>query len=265
MKPAKQILLASAILVGAVAGLQAQDQTYELSPQAITFALTTKSFVGGTFEVDPDTGKLTKIPAFSSEVETLDKAGNVVRRVSTEAAKAVTGRLGNAQILAAVLDSLPDGVASGWSIVVKNDEEGTPGIWAIKKNQDDVSLRDVIAVSAPDSGAYSYVQTYTASYDNEGSVTRESTTFTASGTNEGPISMTFAGAELLGSLVQPFRGVTYNPDSTDKSVVELAIVPGAGRVTGVIGSSSNEETGTTIYGGTVNIAAATGKVVKLEM
>jgi hypothetical protein len=264
MKLAKQITLTAAVLVGAVAGLRAQDQAYQLSNQAVTFALTTKSFVGGTFEVDPDTGKFTKIPAFESLVETLDKDGNIVRSVSTTASKAVTAKLGNAQILAAVIDSLPDGVVSGWSIVVKTDVEGTSGIWAIKKGQEDFDLSEAISVSVPETGAGSYVETYTATY-KDGELTKETTSYAASGTTEGLISMELAGANLFGSFVQPYRGVTYNPDSTDKSVVELVYVPGAGRVTGVLGSKEGEEGATTLYGGTVSIAAATGKVVKLEV
>lgn len=263
MKLEKYLILASAILIGAVAGLQAQDQTVSISPQAVTFALTTKSFVGGTFEVDPDTNRFTRVPAFSSEIETLDKDGNVVRRVTTEAARAVTGRMGNAQILAAIVDSL-DGTTSGWSIVLKTDEEGNSGIWAVKRGQDDVSLSEIISFVSPSTGAYNVVQTYSARY-NQGDLTSETTTYAASGTIEGPISMSLLGTELVGAFVQPYRGMTFNPDSTDKSVVELAIVPGAGRVTGVIGSQEDEETGGTIYGGTINIAAARGTIVKFEL
>jgi hypothetical protein len=264
--------IASLLLIGAATSIRAQDQIVEISPQPVTIALTAKSFVEGTFEVDPETGKLTKTPAFESVVETLDSNDNVVRSVTTNAAKAVTSRLGNAQILAEVVDSLPDETISGWSIVLGTDEEGNPNVRAVKKGQEDVDLSELISFETQTSGPYNIVETYTARYTAgsdevpseliEGS---EKTVISARGTDEGLISIQFADADLAGSFVQPWTGMTYYPDSTDTSLVEVAIIPGAGRVTGVIGMAETENELGTIYGGTINVAAAKGKVVSLDV
>jgi hypothetical protein len=260
MKLAKHIILTSAVFAGAVAGIHAQDTMVSITTPAATFALTTKSFVGGTFEVD-ENGKLTKTPAFESMVETYDKNGNLVKSVSTSAAKAVTGKLGNAEILNSVIDSL-GGSIKGWSIVASSDN-GNPVFMATKKGQDNVDLSDVLSADLPESGAYSDIATYTASYDTDGNVTKESTTLASSGTVEGAINFQVAGADLSGYFVQPYKGLTYNPDSTDKSTFELVNIPGAGKVTGVIGQGEDEN-GTILYQGSVSVAAASGKVVKLQ-
>lgn len=263
-----KLSITTSLLFCALTGLQAQDQTVEISPQAVTIALTAKSFVGGTFEVNPDTGKLTKIPAFESVIETYDKNDNLTKSVTTYAAKAITGKLGNAQILPEVVE----GSISGWSIVLKSDEEGTPAVWAVKTANkvvvEEIDLSELISFETQTSGAYNITETYTAKYtpgsDEEPSELiegSEKTTITGKGTDEGPISMNFAETALVGSFVQPWTGLSYNPDSTDKSVLELALIPGAGRVTGVIGIAEDEEAGSTIYGGGINLSAAKGQIV----
>ena len=74
--------------------------------------------------------------------------------------------------------------------------------------------------------------------------------------------MSVDGAELAGSFVQPYKGLTYFPDPTDKTSPEIVDIPGAGKITGVLGSKEDEDGGSKIYGGSIGIAAAKGSIVK---
>jgi hypothetical protein len=260
MKISKTIL-ASAVLAGAtVTGLQADSVS--VSNQVVTLALTSKSFVGGTFEVGED-GKLTKTPAFESTVETLDKNGNPTRVVVTNAARAVAGRLGNKELLESIKDDLLDGSITGWSIQLSQTED--EGFVAVKSGQDPVSLSDVISANFEGvGGAYSVVQTTTNRYTGE-ELTSSVATVTGRGTDEGPVSfgITTPAGEVAatGLYVAPWTLLQYYPDSTDKSVVESAYIPGAGRVTGIVGSASTEDA-SALIGGTISLAAARGTVNK---
>lgn len=284
MNTLKLTPILSTLLVGAVTELHAKVQTVA---QAVTITLTAKSLVGGTFvseegayvmEEDPETGKLIKTPTFNSTIETLDENDNVTKRVTSSIAKTVTGKLGNAQILAEFVDSL-DGTIAGWSIVLLTEVNslgiGNPiGFWAVKKNRENVYLGDVIDLEGITGGPYNIIETYTAKY-TRGSINEpseliegsEKHTIAAKGTSEGPITIKFADTDMVGSYIQPWNSLTIDPDST---VAEITYDLGAGRVTGLLGASDFSvledpiHSGVyvnTIYAGRINIAAAKGKVV----
>lgn len=260
MKLKSTLILAS--MFAAIAAISSvHADSVSVSDQAVTIALTTKAAAPGTFEVDPETGKLTKTPAFESQVDTLDKDGNVVKSVSTTATKAVTGKYGNKELLESIKDDFLDGTILGWSLVI-SAEDGS--LMAVKKNQDSVPLD--ISATAPETSFGTSVDTTTNKYDSDGMQTSSVNTKTATGSAEGKYTFTILNSELVGSFVQPFTGMAYYPDSTDKSSQELAIIPGAAKISGIIGEAeltdANDNTVTAIIGGTVTTAAAKGTLVK---
>ena len=263
MKLTIKLLLASVVAIGAMnSGLRADSVS--VSNQAVTLALTTKTAAPGTFEVDPDTGKLTKIPAFESTVETL-KDGNVTKSVYTEATKAITGKYGNKELLESIKDDMLDGIISGWSIQV--DSEGA--VLAVKSGQDSVDLSELLALSPAETEFGSYIQTTSNTYNADGDVTSTKVATTAKGTVEGAFGFTILGADVVGAFTGAFTGLPYFPnnsvDSPDKTYQDVAYIPGAGKITGIIGEgviTNNDVESSAIVAGTASIAAAKGTIVK---
>ena len=259
MKLKTKLILAS-VFAAIAATSSVRADSVSVSDQAVTMALTTKVAAPGTFEVDPETGKLTKIPAFESQVDTLDKDGNVTKSVSTTATKAVTAKYGNKEILESIKEDSLDGTIIGWSIVI-SAEDGS--VMAVKKGQDNVALD--ISGTSPEIEFGTSVDTTINKYDADGNQSSVITK-TATGSTEGKYTFTILGSEAVGSLVQPFKPMPYYPDFTDKSIQELAYIPGAGKITGVIGEAAltdaNGNPVTAIIGGSITTAAATGTIVK---
>ena len=260
MKLKTKLILAS-VFAAIAATSSVRADSVSVSNQAVTIVLTTKVAAPGTFEVDPETGKLTKIPAFESQVETLDKDGNVTKSVSTTATKAVTGKYGNKEYLKSIEEQLEGGI-NGWSIVL--DAEGL--LMAVNKNYDPVPLdisydSEELRVEIGTS-----VDTTINKYDAEGGQLSSENTKKATGSTEGKISFEFEGDTLIGTQVAPFTSLAYYPDPDDKSNQELAYIPGAAKITGIIGgfelTDDNDNPVTAIIGGTITTAAAKGTLVK---
>ena len=260
MKLKTKLILAS-VFAAIAATSSVHADSVSVSDQAVTMALTTKVAAPGTFEVDPETGKLTKIPAFESQVETLDKDGNVTKSVSTTATKAVTAKYGNKEYLKSIEEQLEGGI-KGWSIVL--DAEGL--LMAVNKNYDPVPLgisydSEELRVEIGTS-----VDTTINKYDAEGGQLSSENTKKATGSTEGKISFEFEGDTLIGTQVAPFTSLAYYPDPDDKSNQELAYIPGAAKITGIIGgfelTDDNDNPVTAIIGGTITTAAAKGTLVK---
>jgi hypothetical protein len=260
MKLKTKLILAS-VFAAIAATSSVRADSVSVSDQALTIALTTKVAAPGTFEVDPETGKPTKTPAFESQVETYDNNDNLTKSVSTTATKAVTAKYGNKEILESIKDDLLDGKTSGWSIVT-SAEDGS--VMAVKKGQDNVALD--ISGTSPEIEFGTSVDTTINKYDSDGIQTSSVNTKTATSSIEGKYSLTILGFEAVGSLVQPVTAMAYYPDPTDKSNQELAYIPGAGKITGVIGEAeltdANDNPVTAIIGGTITTAAAKGTLVK---
>ena len=263
MKLTIKLLLASVVAIGAMnSGLRADSVS--VSNQAVTLALTTKTAAPGTFEVD-DTGKLTKIPAFESTVDTLDKNGKVTKSVYTEATKAITGKYGNKELLESIKDDMLDGTSAGWSIQV--DSEGA--VLAVKSGQVSVDLSEMLALATAETQFGSYIRTTTNTYNADGDVASTKVATTAKGTVEGAFGFTILGADVVGAYTGAFTGLQYYPDNSvetpDKTNQDVAYIPGAGKITGIIGEgviTNNDVDSSVIVAGTVSIAAAKGTIVK---
>jgi hypothetical protein len=72
-------------------------------------------------------------------------------------------------------------------------------------------------------------------YDAEGGQLSSENTKKATGSTEGKISFEFEGDTLIGTQVAPYTTLAYYPDPDDKSIQELAYIPGAAKITGIIG------------------------------
>ena len=261
MKLKTKLILAS-VFAAIAATSSVRADSVSVSNQAVTIVLTTKVAAPATFEVevDPETGVLTKIPAFESQVETYDNNDNLTKSVSTTATKAVTAKYGNKEILESIKEDSLDGTIKDWSIVI-SAEDGS--VMAVKKGQDNVALD--ISGTSPEIEFGTSVDTTINKYDADGNQSSVNTK-TATGSTEGKYTFTILGSEAVGSLVQPFKAKAYYPDPTDISIQELAYIPGAGKITGVIGEAAltdaNGNPVTAIIGGSITTAAATGTPVK---
>ena len=224
--------------------LTAQD-SFEAGPQAVTVALTGKFAVPALFELD-ENGKPVldddkqKIPTDSTEVNTLDKNGNVTRTVQTQAQKILTFRYGNAQILQELKDTSLDGTVAGWALISFSDGAGSYQLIARKKGLDDVDLGAALSIS-PAVSSYTVVETTANTYDKEGSPL--TTTVTGSGTyvNEGTAeaSVDALGVVLGGPCVENLADFRYYPDSTDKSSQEVLTLSKGARAPALAGIGDN--------------------------
>jgi len=86
---------------------------------------------------------------------------------------------------------------------------------------------------------------------------------------EGAFGFTILGADVLGAYTGSFTGLPYFPDyavdTPDKTNQDVAYIPGAGKITGIIGEgviTNNEVESSVIVAGTASIAAAKGTIVK---
>jgi len=171
-------IIATAAAISLPASIS-QAVSYELNAQATTVALTLKFEVEGTFYFDTDeNGKLVKVPSYDSLSEKYDKNDNLVSSVSVQAAKVVSAKYGNAEIIKelAEADQLPDGKASGWALVAIPDGGGIDGQYEIvARKKIDGEIVDVpVAVSVSitrGATAYTITDTIANKYDKDGNQT----------------------------------------------------------------------------------------------
>jgi len=251
--------------------VKAQDSVeYALSPQIFSFNITIKSMVGGTFEVDSDTGRLTRIPAFESTLLTYDRSGNLTRRVETYAAKLATARYGNANLLneLAAAGLLGSGGARGWSLLAIADGAGGYDVVA-RKGSEELSLEDFVDVYAFAAiAAYNSNNTTNWKYTfSDGQIVSEIATMTGSGTYsyEGPASLAL-NTEMLGELslsgtmTESGSEFRWYRDSADKSSQSHLPVSRGVRIAGLAG-------GPTVGGGEIWAAGTAsigaGRAVKV--
>lgn len=290
--------LASVLAIGALKTTASANEYLEdyidVTPQAVTFALTAKYSAPGLTIKDPDSGQ--NIPSFVSYSETYDKNDNLTKATERYSAVAKTFKYGNAEIIKALIESgTIEGPASGWALLALNSDAGVdsenyeesqgPTIIARKKNFEDV----VLPFSIDDSGIgvmtgkgdYNLTNTWRV-IDGENVLTSSVVTYSETGTDEGtakitlPISNAALGEEplqvsLSGAYSGSGREMTYYPryydyDTdkivTDKSEIYSTWIPGAASIRGVTGSAfSGEFEAVVVFGGTINLAASTGRLI----
>jgi hypothetical protein len=240
-----------------MATLRAQEVTYELAPSAVTLAFVIKKTTEGTFERDDLGGAFIKedrkkIPAF----ENTWKTGRVVDGSIPEptrdnfefVSKISSTRYGNRELIQDLVDQgeIP-GPVSGWKLVYvyedpTESEEAT--LVARKRGQDDVEL-DILDIEIS-GGAYAanFLETTAFKYDKDGGITSEVATVRGRSNWEDAVSLEFNIGEFTATLGGLEIGsetlFSYYPNPEDRSSVEFFGVPGASRMTNLVGTAGSE-------------------------
>jgi len=262
IKSSRTLLAASCIILASSAIIARADYV-SVSNQAVTFALTRTSHIGGILEPVP--GSTRGKPVFQSVVKNYDKSNNLVRQVTTQAAKAVTEKIGNLQVLEAIKDDFLDGTTLGWSIEVRDNQDGTQVILAKKQNKEDVDLSEIMPFSLPPVGSYNETETYQATYAANGSVISQATNYSGSGAFRGPFSLKINGDQIFASGVMPYKIMTYFENPSDKNTPTIVPILGAVNLYNFIGLGFNKDNQTPIvYGGSISLTAAKGTLVRSE-
>lgn len=262
IKSTRTLLAASCIILASSAIIARADYV-SVSNQAVTFALTRTSQIGGILEPVP--GSTRGKPVFQSVVKKYDKSNNLVRQVTTQAAKAVTEKIGNLQVLEAIKDDFLDGTTLGWSIEVRGNQDGTQVILAKKQNKEDVDLSEIMPFSLPPVGSYNERQTYEATYAANGSVISQATNYSGSGAFRGPFSLKINGDQIFASGVMPYKFMTYFENPFDKNTPTIVPILGAVNLNNFIGLGFDKENQRPIvYGGSISLTEAKGTLVRSE-
>jgi autotransporter-associated beta strand protein len=256
-------LLAASCIILASSAIIARADYVSVSNQAVTFALTRTSQIGGILEPVP--GSTRGKPVFQSVVKKYDKSNNLVRQVTTQAAKAVTEKIGNLQVLEAIKDDFLDGTTLGWSIEVRGNQDGTQVILAKKQNKEDVDLSEIMPFSLPPVGSYNETETYQATYAANGSVISQATNYSGSGALRGPFSLKINGDQIFASGVMPYKFMTYFENPSDKNTPTIVPILGAVNLNNFIGLGFDKENQRPIvYGGSISLTEAKGTLVRSE-
>ena len=262
IKSTRTLLAASCIILASSAIIARADYV-SVSNQAVTFALTRTSHIGGILEPVP--GSTRGKPVFQSVVKKYDKSNNLVRQVTTHAAKAVTEKIGNLQVLEAIKDDFLDGTTLGWSIEVRDNQDGTQVILAKKQNKEDVDLSEIMPFSLPPVGSYNETETYQATYAANGSVISQATNYSGSGAFRGPFSLKINGDQIFASGVMPYKIMTYFENPSDKNTPTIVPILGAVNLYNFIGLGFDKENQRPIvYGGSISLTEAKGTLVRSE-
>jgi autotransporter-associated beta strand protein len=262
IKSTRTLLAASCIILASSAIIARADYV-QVSDQAVAFALTRTSQIGGILEPVP--GSTRGKPVFQSVVKNYDKSNNLVRQVTTHASKAVTEKIGNLQVLEAIKDDFLDGTTLGWSIEVRGNQDGPLVILAKKQNKEDVDLSEIMPFSLPPVGSYNERQTYEATYAANGSVISQATNYSGSGAFRGPFSLKINGDQIFASGVMPYKFMTYFENPFDKNTPTIVPILGAVNLNNFIGLGFDKENQRPIvYGGSISLTEAKGTLVRSQ-
>ena len=253
----QSLLIATILAIGASQTVQAQ-QALEASSQAATIAFTGKAQVPGYAEKDPDTKEVTYTTDGSSSKE--DKNGNITQTIEAYKMGSAAYKYGNKEIMQEVIE----GSIAGYALVYQNG-----ALVAYNAKTDDAQSVDVDISALAELEAFTAtsLRTTNNTYNKDGEQTSATQTYSDSGTIEGPVAVTYGGAEMIGYAAGSYKAATwYNTTEDDKgktvldkSAMESVIIPGAVKITGLSGSLEGES-GLEVFTGSVNLAAA--KAVK---
>ena len=236
--------------------LRAQDTTYELAPSAVTLAFVIKKTTEGTFEREAVGGAFIqedrkKIPAFENAWETGRIVDGEITQPSGDnfefVSKISSTRYGNRELIQELVDDeIIPGPVSGWKLVyVYGDptklEEAT--LVARKQGQDDVDL-DILGIEFSGGvDATKILETTAFKYDKDGVTTSEVATVRGRSNSEDAVFLQINigefAATLVGLAINSETFFSYYPDPEDLSSVDFFGVPGALRMTNLVGMETD--------------------------
>lgn len=284
MKTHRAIITMAACAALALPALNSSAQEfveYTTGAHSVTIALTLKTTVPGTFEIDPETGAKAidpetgkPIPAYESSFSNYDKNGNITKDTFTYVAKVLSQKYGNAELLRelaanGLLD--PNSTSpSGWTLLATNaSADPTATVYnliARKKGFDDVALE--INLSALDKvPSYTSTDINTYSYNADGDPT---STATGSGSysSEGLVDISFNLSGEQGAPSDTLTGIfsetgsefRWYADPADKSVQQKLYISKGAKITGLAGEITGGET---FYFAVGTASIGAGKAVKV--
>jgi hypothetical protein len=224
---------------------------------------TGKVQVPGYAEKDPLTKEISYTTEFSSSNE--DKDGNPTQEITGYKMVSAAYKYGNRELLLEAFEGDSSAIR-GYAIVYEDGQ-----LIAKNKDGDKVTIDlDVSELSETEAFTANSLLTTSMTYDNEGTSTSTTQTYTGSGTIEGPILVTYGDLEMIGYKsgsykVATWYGMAFNPKTEksilDKSTVNYVRIPGAVKITSLAGSQEGK-TGTDVFTGSINLSAA--KAVKVS-
>jgi hypothetical protein len=255
----QSLLIATILAISASQTVKAQ-QALEASSQAATIAFTGKVQVPGYAEKDTETKEITYTTQLISSKE--DKNGNITQEIEGYKMGSAAYKYGNKEILKETLGE--DVSISGYALVYQDG-----ALVAYNAKTEDIQSVDVDISALAELEAFTATTLTTTNntYNKDGDQTSATQTYSDSGTIEGPVAVTYGGAEMIGYAAGSYKAATwYNTTEDDKgktvldkSAMESVIIPGAVRITGLSGSLEGES-GSEVFTGSVTLAAA--KAVK---
>ena len=281
MKTNRSLIAMAACAALALPALNSSAQEfveYTTSPQSFTIALTLKTTVPGTFEIDPETGAKAidpetgkPIPAYDSYSTAYDKDGNPTKETSTRASKVVTQKYGNAELLRemaanGLLD--PNSTSpSGWTLLAFTDGVSPDAlnwytIYAFKRGFEPVFLEITPSASEMARAENSTsINTYKYTLEGDSTITA---TGSGSYTSEGTVTVRLGPEDsadtLLGTYSESASEFRWYPDALDKSTQNTLYISKGAKITGLAGQITRDE-GPSFAVGTATIGAA--KAVKV--
>ena len=256
----QSLLIATILAIGASQTVKAQ-QALEASSQAVTVAFTGKVQVPGYAEKDPDTKEITYTEELYSSKE--DKNGNITQEITGYKMGAATYKYGNKEILQETLGE--DVSISGYALVY---QDGALVAYNAKTDDTQSVDVDISALAELEAFTATTLTTTNNTYNKDGEQTSATQTYSDSGTIEGPISVTYGDAEMIGYAAGSYKAATWYESSEDpetgkktldKSLASYVTIPGAVKITGLSGLLEGES-GSEVFTGSVTLAAA--KAVK---
>ena len=253
MKTYFPLLLVACFAISAFSNQAIAQISYELNPQAVTVTLVDHEVIAAVKDINQDTGLPDgKLPlVIEASWTTVDKNSNPISDNHITGATEKPWKLGNAEILASLV---PDVIPSvkGYSLVLGDDGTGTGG--------------DIIAYNAKtgdwQSTGYiwnanllplSYSSSDITSYKADGTV--KSVTHKATSSMEGNVTLSGGSIDGVASGVATSSSTDFSwlADTKDPSSLQWISVPGAVKVTGIIG----QEPWGDVIDGSITVAAAT--------
>ena len=276
MRIPRSTITSSILAIGL--SITAHANYIQLADRSFTLMLTAKYSAPGLTVKDPDTGDT--YSSFDDYQEVYDNNDNLTKEVEKFAAVAKTFKFGNKEIVQFAYEEglLDDGTTSGWALIV-TDDGNEPTIQLKKKiNGEDVYVDVGIYLGGDSSigevaGKYDNVTSYAYKYDSELEYYEEiSATNTVSGsyTEEGKISLELDGFSVSGAYSGSAKTMSFYPQYEDengkllldKSEAIYEFIPGAAKISGLVGTSESEDGGFIIITGSGSIGAGKGTIVR---
>jgi hypothetical protein len=249
----------------------------QLADRSFTLMLTAKYSAPGLTVKDPDTGET--YSSFEDSYSIEDANYNLTKEVEKFAAVAKTYKFGNKEIVQFAYEEglLDDDTTSGWALIVRDGEQ--PSIQLKKRIGGEDTYVDVGIYLGEDSsigeiaGKYDNVTSYAYQYDSEMDYYEEiSATNTVSGsyTEEGKISLELDGFSVSGAYSGSAKTMSFYPKYEDyngklvedKSEAIYEFIPGAAKISNLVGTSESEDEGFMIITGSGSIGAGKGTIVR---